>query len=241
MAVIEQRAGAVINGDLRDTYQFPDLANAYEEDPDVLNDFMESAYSLISEPLMDRDRFSWVDKGRFSFVFGMPEREDMCIKVASQNTMRDVWKSGGGRMRIPNLRTEALFMHAVGRKLERKPESGVKAPAQYAVARFKQGSAMLMEKVPEPYINLRRLPGDIDDRLIELGENCASRFLRALGGKAMRLGMGDIRGEGGVVNLGNFLVDRENPFDSEELYVIDLVGRSLTRQALALASSKTAG
>lgn len=228
---------------ITDTYLSPSGQELLETDPDAIEAFIHAGYRLTQTTVTYGD-FEWIDRGRFSHIYGLPGHDDKCVKVVSSRTMHDSWMTERCP-RLPNLVNEARFMHAVGRRLGHNVPVEVLAPKQYAVVRFAGGAALLQERIPEEFAVMDKLlkkaernEEETEAELVKRsGLLAVKKLTRALGHSMLRFGAGDIIGELNEVNLGNFFIEREKPAEQSRFYVIDLVGRQISRRLLAFAAS----
>lgn len=203
-------------------------------EPEVIDLFTISAAGLARSGYAHKGGFEYIGRGNFAHVYGISDDDRYCIKVVSQDTMRDVWKSGFS-MPVTNLFREVKFMDAIQKHLAAKVTSDVCAPRQFAAVSFRGGMASLQERIPEDFKTLRTLRDPRDNPSNEEWLHAKIAYARAttaLADSPLRLGVGDMVGAGGYINLGNFLLHHEMLSDGP-VYVVDLIGRSIPRRVLA--------
>ncbi|MEK7059388.1 MAG: hypothetical protein AAB971_01380 [Patescibacteria group bacterium] len=242
MSIVQQQAVQELGQarEVRAVHLTPSGSELCDSDPAIWEIFLDAASQLTSSDPPKAGTFEWVGGGRFGHVYGLPDSDDMCLKVVTPQTIRS--KSYNPHIRLPNLVTEADFMDLVGERLNTRSDGQIRAPAQYGVARFAGGSALLQQRIPDNFITIKSLMNETRDApdiavLRAKAETILARTRRALGNSILLIGLGDTRGVGKVVNAGNFFVERDKSTKDSDVYVIDLVGysrRSQTRAATAV-------
>lgn len=215
-----------------------------EQNPLPLHVFLDSARYFASGGEISTQNFRYIGAGVRGQVYELPGFEQLCFKVVTSRTVRALKRHTEYTGRLPSLIPEARLMHGVQQRLEERPEYRVRAPKQYAAAKFTGGYALLQEKIPEEFKPAgtvfydKENAGTDNGELIAYGKTMAKKIKEALGPTVLRASIGDIRGKYGQLNGGNvFVNDFEEPLNGD-MYVIDLLGRSHLRQLAARAMSR---
>jgi hypothetical protein len=219
-----------------------------DRNPNQLAIFIEAGRAIAQSTHPFYDRWSDTDlaymtSGMIGDLYELPEDSGLCMKVVSHYTGTAQFNDEDFRFvgLSPNLTVEAKFMYAVGKRLDKYPDSGVKAPRQYAAAKFAGGSALLQERIPEAYAPISQLmtnahSGDERTQILNYGSRVARTTRRAMGLHMQRFAMREL-GRGRGIHQENVLGNRQGLRESEALdaYVVDLASPGRFSQLVAAA------
>jgi len=215
-----------------------------EDRPEAFETFFE-----IAEPLTTPQRFrhagaaatqaTLIDSGCYGRVYELPGHEDLCVKVVSPFTL----SQRGLTQTVPNLKTEAKFMDAVDRRLQKRAVEDIRVPAQFAVAKFAVGSALLQERIPRDYRTISALIDSAEDKDLKThfknrGFATVRRVTELLKRSGFGLNMIDLGFGQEQFNGKNILIDGAKPASESPSYVIDLVGPRRSHHAAAAFAAK---
>ena len=199
--------------------------------PDEFMNMVDTAVQLDENYPPKQGEYEWIDRGKQAHVYGVDGSPDLCVKVMNKNTAR---KYGGLPPSAAVLETR--FMHAVGARVARHPRSRVHIPDYYGVITSRSGAVILEERITHPYAPIKCLSDAISERGTtdqEQGQIALRRTVSAIGFSALLLGAGDMTGQGGQVNCGNFFIQKDKLANESDVYAIDLMGASFFRRVFA--------